>query len=84
MLYCWANLWCGEMTLMTTFLALFCIAQNKEALVADYMRWHFGVLVWDVLFTRAIHDWVGDGIFTNFSWSSLFYSAIQLSRDGED
>ena len=52
---------------------------NEEALVADDMSWHNGVLHKDVLFTRAIHD--GTWGFTNFF--CLLYS-IQINRDGED
>lgn len=52
---------------------------NEEALVADDMSWHNGFLHWDVLFTRAIHDW-DMGLYKLFL-PSLFH---QINRDGED
>lgn len=43
--------------LKDAFPALYCIAQNKEAFVANYMSWNDGVLYWDILFTRFFNDW---------------------------
>lgn len=35
----------------------YCIAQNKDAFVVNYMSWNDGVLYWDILFTRFFNDW---------------------------
>lgn len=43
--------------LRAVFSLLFCIAQNKDALVADFLCWQNGVAHWDVCFTRSVHDW---------------------------
>ncbi len=56
---------------------LFHVACDKEAVVVDYMRWLSGVLHWDVLFARAIHDWE-----MRLLWTFLYY--VKISRDGED
>ena len=36
---------------------MFCIAQNKEALVTDNMNWHDGVLNWDAMFIKLLKNW---------------------------
>lgn len=36
---------------------MFCIAQNKEALVTDNMNWHDGDLNWDAMFIKLLKNW---------------------------
>jgi hypothetical protein len=48
--------WCGEMTLKETFLVLYDIARDKDALVAAHLVLENGSLQWDVGFIRAAHD----------------------------
>lgn len=38
----WHNIWCGERSLKETFLELFCIARDNDALVANHMLAHSG------------------------------------------
>ena len=37
--------------------ALFPVARDKEAVVADFMQWNNKVTLWDVLFTISLNDW---------------------------
>ena len=53
----WLDPWCGEVILKGAFLAPFWIALNKDTYLACYMRWTNGVIHWDVLFIRSVHDW---------------------------
>ena len=53
----WLDPWCGEVILKGAFLALFQIAPNKDTYLAHYMHWTNGIIHWDVLFTRSVHDW---------------------------
>ena len=38
----WHNIWCGERSLKETFMELFCIARDNDALVANHMLAHCG------------------------------------------
>uniref|UniRef100_A0A2N9G274 Phospholipid/glycerol acyltransferase domain-containing protein n=1 Tax=Fagus sylvatica TaxID=28930 RepID=A0A2N9G274_FAGSY len=53
----WSDLWCGDSSLKEAFPALFSIASNKEAAVADYMQIRHGNLHWEVTFVRNLQDW---------------------------
>jgi len=48
----WYDWWCGDKPLKQCFPALFSIVRNKDALVADNLAVHNGVIQWNVLFTR--------------------------------
>ena len=53
----WSDLWCGDSSLKEAFPALFSIASNKVAAVADYMQIRHGNLHWEVTFVRNLQDW---------------------------
>jgi hypothetical protein len=72
--------WCGELSLKAAFPALFVIAREKNAFVADHLDFSSGSLQWDVSFIRAAHDWELD---TMASFFTLLYS-ICRRRVGED
>ena len=52
-------------------LGLFCIARNRDALVADHMFTHNDEVHWDVGFIKLVHDWEVD---TAFSFLNALYS----------
>ena len=51
----WQDIWCGDTSLRLS--ELFAISQNKEAFVADLMKFLSGVLFWDLNFVRDNQDW---------------------------
>jgi hypothetical protein len=53
----WNGAWCRELVLRETFPESFCIARDRDALVADQMLAHNGVVHWDLNFIRLVHDW---------------------------
>ena len=52
----WQDIWCGDTPLRMCYPELFTISRNKEAYVADLMKFPNGVLFWDLNFVRAIQD----------------------------
>ena len=52
----WLDVWCGDNPLSVCFSDLFRINNDKEAYVANLMRFPNGVLFWDLEFLWAIHD----------------------------
>ncbi len=50
----WHDVWCGEAALQESFLDLFRLARNKEALVAQYMQVHNDSTHWKLDFIRPI------------------------------
>ena len=52
----WLDQWCGTTILAECYPKLFRICRNKEASVADLMRYTNGVLHWDIHFFRDMHD----------------------------
>ena len=52
-----ARLLCGETPLAISYPKLFRICRDKEASVAELMKFINEVLHWDVCFFRAVHDW---------------------------
>ena len=48
---------CGETPLAISYPKLFRICRDKEASVAELMKFINEVLHWDVCFFRAVHDW---------------------------
>jgi hypothetical protein len=53
----WEDVWCGEVSLKDTFPGLFSIAGLKEASIADNVERSNGVVQWNIVFTRLVHDW---------------------------
>jgi hypothetical protein len=62
----WHDWWCGDNSLKQCFPALFSIVRNKDAMVADNLVVHNGVIQWNVLFTRQIQDWEMDMVISFF------------------
>lgn len=52
---------------METFLELFCLARDRDTLVADHMLSHNDMVHWDINFIILVHDWEGDFISPFFS-----------------
>jgi hypothetical protein len=76
----WDDVWCGESPLKVAFPALFDIAREKNAFVANHLDLFSGSVQWDVNFIRATHDWEL-AIVTSFF--TLLYS-LRGRREGED
>jgi hypothetical protein len=72
--------WCGEMPFKVAFPALFDIAREKNAFVADHLDFSSGSVQWDVNFIRAAHDWE---LAIVASFFTLLYS-LRGRREGED
>jgi hypothetical protein len=53
----WHDRWCGEGVMKDLFPTLYHIAQDKQALVSDYLTWHNEEMVWSVILIRALQDW---------------------------
>jgi hypothetical protein len=53
----WQDVRCGELLLKSEFPALFTIACAKEAWVEENMAIVNGVIHWNVMFIRPVHDW---------------------------
>jgi hypothetical protein len=66
--------------LKETFPELFCLARNRDALVADLMIAHNDVVHWDINFIRLVHDWEVDSISSFFN---VLYS-IRMGQGGDD
>lgn len=76
----WQDVWCGECSLERAFLALYSIAANREASVADLLVFSHGSHKWNILFTRKNHDWE---LSTVLEFFSLIYSlgSITIQSD---
>ena len=53
----WHDVWCGELPLKIFIPALFSIACAKKAWVEENMDIAHGVIHWNVIFIRTVHDW---------------------------
>jgi hypothetical protein len=53
----WHDVWCGEIPLKTLFPELFLIASGKDAWVEENMQRQNGTILWNILFSRPVHDW---------------------------
>ena len=51
----WQDCWCGETPLAISYPDLFRFCRDKEASVAEVMKFSNGVLFWDVSFFRGVH-----------------------------
>ena len=52
----WLDSRCGSSSLADHYHELFRIFRRKEASVADLMRYTNGVLHWEILFCRDVHN----------------------------
>lgn len=64
----------GEVPLKEAFQGLFQIALCKKTYVMDLMLWNNEDIVWDVTFSRPLHD----GGWEVYRFSFIFYSLIVL------
>jgi hypothetical protein len=62
----WHDEWCGDLPLKISCLDLFSIACSKEAWLAENMKFRDGNINWNVIFTRPVHDWEVDVVFSFF------------------
>jgi hypothetical protein len=76
----WQDWWCGDRSLKQCFPDLFSIVRNKDAMVADNLVVHNGVIQWNVLFTRQIQDWEMDMVFSFFD---RLYSTSARHGEGD-
>jgi hypothetical protein len=53
----WHDVWCGELPLKILFPALFSIACANKAWVGENMDIAHGIIHWNAMFSRPIHDW---------------------------
>jgi hypothetical protein len=65
----WEDVWCGKSPLKDTFPSLLSIASFREASIADNVERSNGVIQWNIVFTRLIHDWEVEIL-------ALFYSCL--------
>jgi hypothetical protein len=70
----WHDSWCGDQPLWDKFPALFRLARNQEATVADHLRFHGTTHSWDIEFLRQVQDWELDIVDTFMKW--LYSSPI--------
>ena len=52
----WHERWCRETSLAASYLELFRFCVDKEASVAELMKFTNGVIFWDVSFFRGVHE----------------------------
>jgi hypothetical protein len=75
----WHDTWFGDHPLKESFSKLFCIARDRDAVVADHMFAHNDEVHWDISFIGLVHDWEVD---TVSSFLNAQYSG--RSRGNED
>jgi hypothetical protein len=75
----WHDWWCGDRSLKQCFPVLFSIVKNKDAMV-DNSVVHNGVIQWNVLFMRQIHDWDKEIVLSFFE---RLYSTSVLLGEGD-
>ena len=73
----WLDFWCGEGPLKDTYPEPFWLAQNKNALVGDYMDSRNGCLHWELQFSCSVQYWELESVST---FLDLLYSAKVLVR----
>ena len=52
----WHDIWCGHFLLKESFLRLFCLARNMDAIVASFRIVSNDVVHWDINLIRLMHD----------------------------
>jgi hypothetical protein len=72
--------WCGDSPLKLLFSELFTIASGKDTWVAENMQRQNSNILWDILFTRPVHDWEVEVVSRFFE---VLYS-LKVRYEGED
>jgi hypothetical protein len=76
----WHDRWYGAGVMKNLFPTLYHIAQDKQALVSDYLNWHNEEMVWSVTLIRALQDWE----LANFTTFMENLYKIKLKRNDAD
>jgi len=76
----WHDVWCGEISLKNLFPDLFLIARRKDAWVEENMQRHNGTILWNIVFSRLVHDWEVEAVSRFFG---MLYT-LKVSSEGED
>jgi hypothetical protein len=63
--------WCGDLPLKLLFPELFTIACGKDTWVEENMQRQNGNILWNILFTRPVHDWEVEVVSRFFEMCSL-------------
>jgi hypothetical protein len=71
--------WCGEIPLKNLFPELFTISCGKDAWVEENMQTQNGNILWNIMFTRPVHDWEVEVVYQFFE----LYSH-KVRYEGED
>ena len=85
----WRDRWCGETPLTVSYLDLFRILRDKEASVAELMKFTNWVLYWDISFFRGSayfteeHFVKPSNLFSIFVYYSITCSG-QIREDSEE
>jgi hypothetical protein len=75
----WHYVWCEDQPLKEPFVELFCLARNRDALVANLNIVTNDVVHWDMSFIMLVHDWEN---WTQPLLSSVWYYA-RVGRGGD-
>jgi hypothetical protein len=76
----WHDVWCGEIPLKNLFPELFLIARRKDAWVEEIMQRQNGTILWNIMFSRSVHDWEVEAVSRFFG---MLYT-LKVSSEGED
>jgi hypothetical protein len=76
----WHDVWCGEIPLKILFPELFLIARRKEAWVEENMQRQNGTILWNIVFSRLVHDLEVEAVSRFFG---MLYT-LKVSSEGED
>jgi len=73
-------MWCGEIPLKTFFPELFLIARGKDAWVEENMQRQNGTILWNILFSRPVHEWELEAV---SRFLEMLYT-LKIRSEGED
>jgi hypothetical protein len=76
----WHDVWCGDLPLKLLFPELYTIACGKDTWVEENMQRQNGNILWNILFSRPVHDWEAEMISIFFE---MLYS-LKVRCEGED
>ena len=75
----WQDIWCGNTSLCVLYLRLFSLSRNKEAYVANLMKFPNGVLFLDLNFRRYSEDWESESFYSLMS--RIYGASLRGVRD---